>query len=96
MPLFGLIFWSESSKNLIAGSRNSSQLTHYERRKQKDPLPLLMFPFNSIPEVTARFVKFSVMAWYQWGGGLQYFSVKRGGAVLLDFSSADMLELETL
>ena len=40
---------------------------------QENPLPLQTFYFNS---VTARYVKFYVMSWYYWGGGLQYFNVK--------------------
>ena len=47
-------------------------------REQTDPLPVLTFPFSSSSEVSARFVKFNLISWYGWGGGLQYFSVKKG------------------
>ena len=40
-----------------------------------DPLPIQKFPF---PTLSGRFVKFSLISWYQWGGGLQYFNVKNG------------------
>ena len=40
-----------------------------------DPLPIQKFPFTTH---SGRFVKFSLISWYQWGGGLQYFNVKNG------------------
>ena len=47
------------------------------------PLPLLTFPFSSTSSepVSARFVRFSLISWYGWGGGLQYFNVKEGEKV---------------
>ena len=46
-----------------------------DSRHQSDPLPVLSFRFS---DRTARFVKFNLISWYGYGGGLQYFAVKKG------------------
>ena len=45
-----------------------------DSRNQNDPLPLQAFNFNS---VTARYVKFKLLSYWGYGGGLQYFNVKK-------------------
>ena len=47
-----------------------------DSRDQADPLPVLTFPLSTHTEVTARFVKFNLISWYGYGGGLQYFHLK--------------------
>ena len=47
-----------------------------DSRDQDDPLPVLTFPLSSDIKVTARFVKFNLISWYGYGGGLQYFHLK--------------------
>ena len=55
-------------------------------RQQTDPLPVLAFAFSSGTEVSARFVKFNLISWYGVGGGLQYFSVKKGKEIFLSIN----------
>ena len=50
--------------------------TLQDSRAHADPLPVLSFPFSTYSEATARFVKFNLISWYGYGGGLQYFAVK--------------------
>ena len=52
-------------------------------REQSDPLPVLTFPFTSGTELSARFVQFKLVSWYGFGGGLQYFNVKKGRKIFL-------------
>ena len=47
-----------------------------DSRQQEKPLPFQTFNFDS---VTASFVKFEAVWWWQTGGGLQYFNVKKTG-----------------
>ena len=52
-----------------------------DSRKSKDPLPLLTFPLEE--EITSQFIKFKLVSWYGYGGGLQYFDIqKKGGGTI--------------
>ena len=48
-----------------------------DSRKTEDPLQLQWFPLEN--EVTSQFIKFELLTWWGWGGGLQYFDILRKG-----------------
>ena len=50
-----------------------------DSRRQTDPLPVQTFPFTAR---TAKFVKFSQISYYGYGGGLQYFSLTNQGSIV--------------
>ena len=48
-----------------------------DSRQQQDPLPLQLIELD-VEEVTAQFVKFELLSWWGFGGGLIYFDIQRG------------------
>ena len=42
-------------------------------REQQDPLPLQVI--NLDKEATGQFLKFELLSWWGWNGGLMYFSI---------------------
>ena len=51
------------------------ETTVEDSRQQTDPLPLQTFPLAK--SASAQFVKFDLLEFYGFGGGLQYLSVPR-------------------
>ena len=52
-----------------------------DSRRQSDPLPLQVIGLD-VGRVTAMFVKFELVSWWGYGGGLQYFDIIREGMIV--------------